>query len=126
MKQLLSILAGIFFLATCSFSQGIDYMECIKKTSSEWGGDCIQCPVKKDTYRVFLKNNCSESVDVKIAVMETIGRFRTFTFSSVLPNDSVSGYACTGNGKYFFWAKKTGDKSLLFPDDEEIQRDYGN
>ena len=99
-----------------------DYSECLKKTSSRWGEKCSQCMNFNDSYRVYLTNICSDTLDVKVAVQENTKRWRAFLRSSVLPKDSVSAYACVGTGKYMYWAKKAGDKAVVFPTDEEINR----
>lgn len=101
-----------------------DYTECIKKIGSEWGEQCVDCKVYKDSYRVKLKNECSDSVDVMICVQESNKTWKRFMFHAMAPNDSMVAYACEGTGKYLKWAKKAGDKSVVFPTIDEVNKQY--
>jgi hypothetical protein len=67
---------------------------------------------------------CAENIDVKVAVQERTMRWRTFSQNNMAPGDSISGYACTGTGKYIFWSRTAGDKTVVFPTDEEIEKEY--
>jgi hypothetical protein len=75
---------------------------------------------------VNLKNVCSEKIDVKVAVQERSNRWRTFNMNNMAPGDTISGYACEGTGKYVFWTRQAGDKTIEFPSDEEISKDMGS
>jgi hypothetical protein len=33
----------------------------------------------------------------------------------------MTGYTCEGNAKFFYWARKAGDKSVTIPTDEEVK-----
>ncbi|HKR06724.1 MAG TPA: hypothetical protein VJY62_18965 [Bacteroidia bacterium] len=120
----------IFFLFTTSLlysqetEQGDAYSNCLKKTSSKWADNCQQCFSSSNTYRVYLTNVCQETLDVKIGAQETTKKWRTFIRTTLAPGDSVSAYACVGTGKYIFWARKAGDKEIVFPTDEEINLKY--
>ena len=111
------LLPGILFSQSDSVP---DYSQCLKKSSSAWGSKCSQCMNFENSYRVNLRNTCKDVIDVKVAVQETTRKWRTFLKSNVAPGDSVSSYACVGTGKYMFWARKGGDKSVFFPTDVEI------
>lgn len=97
---------------------------CIEKSSSEWGSNCGSCYNSTNSYRVNIKNICSEPVDVKLAVQEKTSRWRIFNLNDLAPGDSLSGYACEGTGKYIFWSRNAGDKSVVFPTDEEIELEF--
>lgn len=101
-----------------------DYTDCIKKVGSEWGEQCPDCKVYKDSYKVKLKNECTDSVDVMICVQESDKSWKRFMFHAMAPNDSMIAYACSGTGKYLKWAKKAGDKSVSFPTIEEVNKQY--
>lgn len=127
MKKTISLL--FFLLPTFIYAQEkdtstSDYSECLKKTSSMWGEKCLQCMNFDNSYRVNLANICKETLDVKVAVQEYTKRWRTFLRSELAPDDSVSAYACVGTGKYIFWARKAGDKAVMFPTDEEINQKF--
>jgi D-lyxose ketol-isomerase len=74
--------------------------------------------------KINLKNVCTETLDVKIAVQEKSMRWRTYNQLNMAPGDTISAYACEGTGKYMFWAKKTGDNTILFPSDQEIDIEF--
>ena len=98
--------------------------QCLKKTSSEWGSNCGSCYNSTKSYRVNLQNSCTENIDVKVAVQERTNRWRTFNQNNLAPGDSISSYACEGTGKYVFWTRKAGDKTIVFPTDEEIEKEF--
>ena len=98
--------------------------QCLVKSSSEWGSNCGSCYSSVNSYRINLKNTCDYNLDVKLAVEETTNRWRTFVVNNLVPGDSISGYACDGTGKYVFWTRTAGDKSILFPSDEEIGHEF--
>lgn len=127
MKKII-LLINLVLIASISFSQneeqGDEFSNCLKKTSSKWAGNCSQCQSNLNTYRVNLTNICAETLDVKIAVQEKTKKWRSFFLLNVLPNDSVSAYACNGTGKYIFWARKASDNEINFPTDEEINLTY--
>jgi hypothetical protein len=98
--------------------------ECLKKSSSEWGSNCGACYNSSKSYRVNLKNVCTENIDVKVAVQEKTMRWRTFNQNNLAPGDSISAYACEGTGKYIFFTRKAGDKTIIFHTDDEVEKDY--
>ncbi len=101
-----------------------DSNECLKKSSSEWGSNCGACYNSSKSFRVNLKNVCQENIDVKVAVQEKTMRWRTFNQNNLAPGDSISAYACEGTGKYIFFTRKAGDKTIVFPADDEVEKDY--
>ena len=127
MRKIITLLI-LVFSSTLLFSQdneqGDQYSNCMKKTSSKWADNCQQCYSSTNSYRVYLTNVCEEMLDVKIGVQENTKKWRTFLITKVAPKDSISGYACVGTGKFIFWARKTGDKEIVFPTDEEINLKY--
>lgn len=101
-----------------------DYTDCIVKYRSAWGEDCSQCSTWNDSYVVYLKNTCSESIDVMICVQEDTKEWRRFQHKAMAPGDSLRAYACTGTGKYLAWGKKAGDESVVFPTIEQVNESY--
>jgi len=125
MKKISLIIAVIFTLSGLkSFAQDNPTEKCLKKTSSEWASTCASCYNSTKSYRVNLQNICNETLDVKVAVQEKSNRWKTFNQNNLAPNDSISSYACEGTGKYVFWTRKAGDKTIVFPTDEEIMKEY--
>ncbi len=100
------------------------YAQCLEKSSSEWGSNCGSCYNSAKSYRVNLKNVCTDKLDVKVAVQERSNRWKTFNQTNLAPGDSVSGYACEGTGKYVFWTRKAGDNTTEFPTEEEIEKEF--
>ena len=98
---------------------------CLEKSSFSWGSNCSACYNSTKSYRINLKNVCGENVDVKVAVQERTNRWRTFNLNNMAPGDTISSYACEGTGKYVFWTRKAGDKTIIFPTDQEIETDFG-
>ena len=101
-----------------------DYSQCVEKYRSAWGEDCSQCATWKDSYVVYLKNTCTEAIDVMICVQEETKQWKKFQHVAMAPGDSLRAYACVGTGKYLAWARKAGDESVLFPTLEQVNRDY--
>jgi hypothetical protein len=124
MKSLLVIYWIFFSLPALEFNKTPNENECLKKTSSEWGSNCAACYNSTNSYRVNLKNICDAPIDIKVAVQEKTARWRTFNLNNMAPGDSISAYACNGTGKYIFWSRKAGDKTVTFPTDEEIAIEY--
>lgn len=102
-----------------------DLFSCVKKYHHEWARACSACKQEANTYTVFLRNECTQPVDVKCAVQEVEKKWRTFTRLKMMPADTMLAYACNGNGKYLYWVRKAGDKTVPFPADEEINITYG-
>ncbi len=105
-------------------AQTTDYSECVDKKRSEWGEECTQCPIYRDSYVVYLQNICDTKLDMQIAVQEEDHSWKVVAFNSVAPRDSVRAYACMGKGKYLAWAKVAGDSKTTFPTKSEINLDY--
>lgn len=101
-----------------------DVNKCIVKYASEWSKPCSQCSDYSKSYRAYFRNECTEKLDVKCAAQEQDKRWRTFTKLEMMPNDTISAYACKGNGKYLYWVRHTGDNTVVFPTDEEINNMY--
>jgi hypothetical protein len=115
----------IFFLpARILFSQPetVDYSECLVKVHSTWSSPIDLCPYPDNTYRVFLKNVCADTIESKVCVREKANRWRIFHFRWIAPGDSVSAYACHGTGRYLHFTRKAGDYSVILPEDNEIQK----
>jgi len=106
------------------YMPGQELTECVKKYNAEWGRTCSACRTEENTYTVFLRNECSQPVDIKCAVQETEKRWRTFSRLGVAPGDTMLAYACYGTGKYLYWVRKADDKTVVFPTDEEINTTY--
>ncbi|HNQ13893.1 MAG TPA: hypothetical protein PKM16_11855 [Bacteroidia bacterium] len=101
-----------------------DVTACIVKYDAKWGQDCKQCNNSSKSYTVYFRNECSRILDVKLAVQESDLRWRTYTRLNMRPEEIISGYACAGTGKYLYWVRKSGDNSVSFPGDEEINAQY--
>lgn len=127
-KSVLSLMLFLGYLVSVSFVIDPpieeDYTDCLEKIGSDWGENCPDCKVYRDSYRVKLKNNCPDSVDVMICVQEASKEWKRFMFHAMAPGDSMIAYACEGTGKYMKWAKKAGDKSYTFPSIDEVNAKY--
>ena len=125
---LLSVSALIFginpFTTTTDNPEQQSYSDCVVKYRSSWGEDCSQCANWNDSYIVYLRNTCDESIDVMICVQETNKEWRRFQHTSMAPGDSLRAYACVGTGKYLAWGRRAGDESVVFPTIEQVNNDY--
>lgn len=102
----------------------IDYADCVQKYRSGWGENCSQCPNSQDSYVVYLRNSCTEPIDVMVCVQESDKTWKRYQHSGMAPKDSLRAYACIGTGKYLSWARKAGDESTVFPSLEEVNKNY--
>lgn len=100
------------------------YTDCVVKYRSAWGEDCSQCVNWNDSYVVYLKNTCNESIDVMICVQEDSKEWRRYQHLGMAAGDSLRAYACVGTGKYLAWARRAGDESVVFPSIEEVNQQY--
>ncbi len=129
MKNTLAFLAVCLVLCLCRHAYGqdpVNYADCLKQTSTMYGTPCAQCPVDEKTMRVYFTNTCDESIEVTLAMKDDIRkRVRIFKNRSLAPSDSISGYICDGNARFYYWARKAGDKSVELPTDKEIMEYYG-
>ncbi|HOZ40945.1 MAG: hypothetical protein IPN62_01695 [Flavobacteriales bacterium] len=132
-KRLL-VLIALINIAYFADAQGQNYTECLVKTSSKWGAPCDKCENYKDgykrdfsgTYQVELKNSCSELIEVKVAMQEKNGQWRTFPLKAIAPNEHLNAFACTGTGKYMYWVRRVNDTEIVIPTDQEIITEYRN
>lgn len=101
-----------------------DMNNCIEKYDSKWGSRCRDCPVYKDSYKVLLRNTCEETVDLMCCVQKQYKNWECFYRYDMDSKDTLAAYACTGTGKYLKWTRKAGDKSIVFPTIEEVNKTY--
>ncbi len=117
------LLAGQAALA--QQSAGEDYSACLVKSGTQFGTPCGQCPSDDNTVRIFLVNQCKDKLEVKLAMQEQDKKIRIFNRLALAPGDSMSGYTCDGPARFYYWARKSGDKSTTLPTDQEINDAYG-
>jgi hypothetical protein len=123
--MILVLFTGAFCLWSFTGFQTKDWTDCLKKYDSKWGEYCENCNNQyENSYKVFLKNTCEEKLDVKCAVQENNKKWKTYSWTAMTPNDTMIAYACNGTGKYLWWARKSGDKAVKFPNDDEINAQY--
>lgn len=115
-----------------AFGQDQDYASCVVKTSSRWGAVCEKCEMyteryKRDyagTYQIELTNTCSEAVEVKVAVQEKNGVWRTFPVKTLHPTEKMDAFACQGSGRYLYWVRRLNDTEIVLPSDQDILSEY--
>lgn len=125
-------LAIAFVAATAASAQDQSYADCLVKTASRWGAPCDHCErytegFKRDwsgTYQIDLKNACREVIEVKVAVQEKNGNWRTFPVRALGPEESMHAYACEGSGKYMYWVRRANDTEIVLPTDRDIVSTY--
>ena len=123
-KSALALMATSLLLFTMVAFTNVNQTEtdCLVKLKGEWG-KVSGCTNKSKSYRVYFVNNCPDTLDIKLAVQEKSLRWKTFKHFQVPPGDTVSGYACDATGRYISWKKPKDDTSVVFPSDDEINRD---
>lgn len=126
-------LALLFALLLLAFWAGAqDSADCLMKVGSRWGAPCDKCEfytedLKRDhsgTYQLQMRNICNEIVEVKIAVQEERGEWRTFPIKALAPGETIDAYACKGTGKYVYWVRRVNDTEIVLPSDREIISEY--
>ncbi len=130
-KRLL-LLILLITLAFWAGAQDQSYADCLVKASSKWGAPCEKCETYKDgykrdfsgTYQVDLKNACNELIEVKVAMQEKNGQWRTFPLKALAPDETMNVFACTGTGKYMYWVRRVNDTEIIIPTDQEIITEY--
>lgn len=131
MTRNLTLIASLA-LALTTMAQDQSYADCLVKTQSRWGAPCEHCfnyteSYKRDfsgTYQIDLRNSCRDLIEVKVAVQEKNGTWRTFPVRALGPEESMSAYACEGSGKYLYWVRRANDTEIVLPSDREIITAY--
>ncbi len=126
------LLIVLLLAAFWAGAQDQSYADCLTKMSSKWGAACDRCETYKDgfkrdhsgTYQIDLQNACSEMIEVKVAMQEKSGTWRTFPIRALGPKESMTAFACHGTGKYMYWVRRVNDTELVLPSDQEILTEY--
>ncbi len=126
------LLIVLLLLAFWSSAQDQSYSDCLVKTASRWGAPCEKCEsyvegYKRDwsgTYQIDLKNTCRDVIEVKVAVQEKNGTWRTFPVRALGPEESMNAFACEGSGKYLYWVRRANDSEIVLPSDRDIITEY--
>ena len=119
------LMLGFFVLQSFkNFPQDDKWNNCLVKYRFNWGETCNSCQMAKDTYKVYLRNTCDETIDAVVCVQENTKRWRYYSFKKLAPKDSVSAYACVGTGKILKWVKPSNNTELLLPTSDEVNAQY--
>lgn len=119
-------------MAVRALAQDMDANDCIVKASSSWGKPCEKCEFYKEgykrdfsgTYLIELQNTCPQLVEVKVAMQEKNGTWRTFPVKALAANETMAAFACQGTGKYLYWVRRVNDTEIVLPSDQEILTEY--
>ncbi|MCB9164738.1 MAG: hypothetical protein H6592_09975 [Flavobacteriales bacterium] len=126
------VLIILLLAAFWAGAQDQSYADCLTKTASRWGAPCEQCEYYKEsfkrdfsgTYQIDLQNACSDMIEVKVAMQEENGTWRTFPIKALAAKESMTAFACKGTGKYMYWVRRVNDTEILLPSDQEILTEY--
>jgi hypothetical protein len=126
------LLIIILLSAFWAGAQDQSFSDCLVKTASRWGAPCEKCEAYKDgfkrdfsgTYQIDLKNACKEMIEVKVAVQEKNGTWRTFPVKALAAEETMNAFACQGTGKYLYWVLRVNDTEIVLPSDAEILTEY--
>lgn len=119
-------------LSGAAVAQDQSFSDCLVKTNSRWGAPCDKCEsyiegFKRDfsgTYQIEMKNVCKDVIEVKVAVQEKNGTWRTFPVKALGPDETLEAFACEGSGKYLYWVRRANDTEIILPTDREIITEY--
>lgn len=106
------------------YNSETDWNDCVKKSSSEWGGGCLNYGFSEDKYTVNLVNTCNNDVDLMSCVQRTNDQWSCFYRTDMHQGDTLHAYACQGNGKYLKWVREVGDIKTKFPSRKEVNEQY--
>jgi hypothetical protein len=130
MKRLL-LIPAFMGMAFNGIAQDQSYSDCVVKVNSAWGEVCEKCEAYKGyrrdysgTFRIDLKNACNDIVEVKVAVQEASGTWRTFPIRTLAAGQTTTAFACNGTGKYLYWVRRLNDTEIILPSDQEILTEY--
>ena len=126
------LLVLLCMMAITARAQDQSYADCVIKSTSEWGKPCEKCEAYKEgfkrdysgVYRIELKNACNETVELKVAMQEKSGIWRTFPIKALAAGGTMTAFACDGTGKYLYWVRRLNDTEILLPSDQEILTEY--
>ena len=126
------LLIVLLLIAFWAGAQDQSYADCLTKTASKWGVRCEKCELYKEnykrdfsgTYQIDLQNACSDMIEVKVAMQEKSGTWRTFPIRALASKESMNAFACQGTGKYMYWVRRVNDTEIVLPSDQEILTAY--
>jgi hypothetical protein len=126
-KKILSITLIYFVFFTflsLNSNDDKDYNTCLERYDTNWGEACPDCTYSPDIFKAFYKNICDEPIDVLISLQKKDKKWDCFYFENVKPNEKLTTFVCKGTGKTLKWARKAGDKEIVFPTKEEVNEQY--
>ena len=128
-KKLISAITiiSLAFLGLNAFRylpQEDKWNNCLIKYRYTWGEPGSSCQLATNTYKVYLRNTCDETLDAVVCVQESSKRWKYYSFKKLAPKDSVSAYACVGTGKILKFVKPAGNAELVLPTADEINATY--
>lgn len=132
MNPMRSIILLPLLIGLIGRGQDQNYADCVAKAQSNWGQPCEKCEAYTETfkrdfrgvYQIELKNVCADIVELKVAMEESNGRWRTFPIKTLEAGESMWAFACNGTGKYVYWVRRLNDTEILLPTDQEILTEY--
>ncbi|MCW5897877.1 MAG: hypothetical protein KIT10_01300 [Flavobacteriales bacterium] len=121
-----------FAMVAAVNAQDQSYSDCLMKVGSKWGAPCEKCEYYKEGYKrdfsgtfiLEMRNTCREMIEVKMAMQEKGGTWRTFPVKALAANESMEAFACQGTGKYLYWVRRVNDTEIILPSDQEIITEY--
>jgi len=127
-----SFLLGVGLSTTLIAAKAQNANDCVMKVASTWGQPCEKCESYKEgykrdhsgNYQIELENTCRDLIEVKVAMQEKNGTWRTFPVKALMPQEKMTAFACQGSGKYLYWARRVNDTEVLLPSDHEILTSY--
>ena len=63
-------------------------------------------------------------MEVKAAIQEDDGVWRTYPVKVLVPGESFKATACRGSGRYMYWTKRLDDPGVMLPSDAVILSEF--
>jgi hypothetical protein len=125
-------LSALLLTVSTAWAQDQSYADCISKEKSTWGQPCPKCEAYTEVYKrdysgvfqIELKNVCKEPVELKVAMQEKNGHWRTFPIKALDAGGTMTAFACNGTGKYLYWVRRLNDTEIVLPSDQQILVEY--
>lgn len=106
----------LLVLSVTNAQTTIDWGSCIEVDQIKKGDNCND----PSSVSMRFKNKCTESIDMCYCLEKSDGTWTCALWSDTKPGDSSSFFTCKGTGKYIVWSRKTGDTSVTFPTEKEL------
>lgn len=120
MKYVLVAFIGILSVMSGAVpaAQAQSLERCVQPYDKKIGNNCGN--PNSVSYR--FKNSCSVTIDMRFCLERTNGKWDCGTWLNTKPGASTSTFVCSGTGNIMTWGRQSGDTSIRFPTQSEINQ----